>query len=42
MEGRDPNLFKRRVWPPRGPRRGALKEKKWVNFKNLLLQMHKQ
>ena len=28
MEGRDPKLFKRRVWPPRGPGGGPLRQKR--------------
>ena len=42
LGGRDPKLFMRSMWPPWGPGGGPLKEKKGVNFKNLLLQIQKQ
>ena len=42
LGGRNPKLFIWSMWPPGGPRGRAPKGKKWVNFKNLLLQTQKQ
>ena len=40
--GKDLKLFMRSMWPTEGPQRGALKWKKGLNFKNLLLQTPNQ